>query len=87
MSGTEPRLEPLRPDQLDDAQRRLYDAVLASPRGQGGARKMVLRADETDFGIPEAVTDAVKKYLFKPGTKNGVKIKTHATVTKRYSFR
>lgn len=47
----------------------------------------VLRADETGFGIPEAVTDAVKKYLFKPGTKDGVKIKTHATVTKRYSFR
>lgn len=47
----------------------------------------VLRADETGFGIPEAVTDAVKKYLFKPGTKDGVKIKTHATVTKRYAFR
>ena len=50
MSGAEPRLEPLRPDQLDQAQRRLYDAVLASPRGQGGARKMVLRADETLTG-------------------------------------
>ncbi len=47
----------------------------------------VLRADETDFGIPEAVTKAVKKYIFKPGTKNGVKIKTYATVTKRYTFR
>ncbi|MEN8164767.1 MAG: TonB family protein, partial [Acidobacteriota bacterium] len=47
----------------------------------------VLRADETGFGIPEAVTDAVKKYVFKPGTKDGVKIKTHATVTKRYAFR
>lgn len=47
----------------------------------------VLRADETQFGIPEAVTDAVKKYLFKAGTKDGVKIKTHATVTKRYAFR
>jgi len=47
----------------------------------------VLRADESGFGIPEAVTDAVKKYIFKPGTKDGVKIKTYATVTKRYAFR
>ncbi len=47
----------------------------------------VLRADEDGFGIPEAVTDAIKKYYFKPGTKDGVKIKTYATVTKRYAFR
>jgi TonB family protein len=47
----------------------------------------VLRADESGFGIPEAVTDAVKKYIFKPGTKDGIKIKTYATVTKRYAFR
>ncbi|MCD4750086.1 MAG: TonB family protein [Thermoanaerobaculales bacterium] len=47
----------------------------------------ILRADETGFGIPEAVMDSVRGYLFKPGTKNGVKIKTHATVTKRYVFR
>ena len=47
----------------------------------------VLRADEDGFGIPEAVTDAIKKYIFKPGTKDGVKVKTHATVTKRYAFR
>jgi nitroreductase/alkylhydroperoxidase family enzyme len=39
------RLAPLRPDQLDAAQRRLYDAVLASPRGQGGARRFVQRED------------------------------------------
>ena len=39
------RLTPLRPDQLDAAARRLYDAVLESPRGQGGARRMILRDD------------------------------------------
>jgi nitroreductase/alkylhydroperoxidase family enzyme len=50
MSAAEPRLVPLRPDQLDAAQRRLYDAVLASPRGQGGARRMVLRDDGTLTG-------------------------------------
>lgn len=50
MSGAEPRLAPLPPDGLDDAQRRLYDAVLASPRGQGGARRMVLRDDGTLTG-------------------------------------
>jgi nitroreductase/alkylhydroperoxidase family enzyme len=50
MSAMEPRLAPLRPDQLDAAQRRLYDAVLSSPRGQGGARRMILRDDETLTG-------------------------------------
>lgn len=47
----------------------------------------VLRADESQFGIPEAVVESVEKYLFKPGIKNGVKVKTHATVTQRYVFR
>ena len=45
MSAMEPRLVPLRPEQLDEAQRRLYDAVLASPRGQGGARRLIQRED------------------------------------------
>lgn len=45
MSGAEAPLVPLRPDQLDTEQRRLYDAVLASPRAQGGARRFVQRED------------------------------------------
>lgn len=45
MSAAQPRLVPLRPEQLDPTQRRLYDAVLASPRGQGGARRLVQRDD------------------------------------------
>jgi nitroreductase/alkylhydroperoxidase family enzyme len=46
MSGAKKsRLVPLRPEQLDPAQRRLYDAVLASPRGQGGARRLIQRED------------------------------------------
>ena len=45
MSATPPRLVPLRPDQLDGAQRRLYDGVLASPRGQCGARRLIQRDD------------------------------------------
>ncbi len=45
MSAVKPRLVPLRPEQLDEAQRRLYDAVLASPRGQGGARRLIQRED------------------------------------------
>ncbi len=32
------------------------------------------------YGIDEACIEAVKKYRFKPGTKNGVRVKTHATV-------
>jgi nitroreductase/alkylhydroperoxidase family enzyme len=50
MSAAQPRLAPLPPDQLDASQRRLYDAVLASPRGQGGARRLILRDDETLTG-------------------------------------
>ncbi len=50
MSTAEPRLVPLRPEQLDAAQRRLYDAVLASPRGQGRARRLILRDDGTLTG-------------------------------------
>lgn len=43
MSG--PRLVPLRPESLDADQRSLYDAILASPRGQGAMRRMILRDD------------------------------------------
>jgi nitroreductase/alkylhydroperoxidase family enzyme len=50
VSADGPRLIPLAPDQLDAAQRRLYDAVLASPRGQGRARQLVLREDGTLSG-------------------------------------
>jgi len=46
----------------------------------------VLRADHDGFGIPAAATDAVRKYLFEPGTKDGVKVKTYATVTIPYRF-
>lgn len=70
------------------ARRRGMVIVQATVDASGHVESVkVLRADETGFGIPEAVVDAVKKYLFKPGTKDGVKIRTHATVTKRYAFR
>jgi len=45
-----PRLDPLRPASLDADQRRLYDAVLDSPRGQGPTRRFILRDDETLTG-------------------------------------
>ncbi len=47
----------------------------------------VLRADEDGFDIPESVIEAVKLYRFKPASKNGVKVKSYATVTKRFNFR
>jgi hypothetical protein len=50
MSAESVRLEPLLPDLLDDEQRRLYNAVLESPRGQGGARRLILREDGTLTG-------------------------------------
>ena len=46
----------------------------------------VLRADHGGFGIPQAVMDAVMKYRFKPGTKNGVPVKTHYSIVARYDF-
>ena len=46
----------------------------------------VLRADHEGFGIPQAVMDAVMKYRFKPGSKNGVSVKTHFSVVARYDF-
>ena len=47
---------------------------------------IVLRADDEKFGISQAVMGAVMQYRFKPGTKNGVPVKTHTTVTKAYRF-
>ncbi len=76
------------PNSAKRARRRGVVIVQATVDASGRVEAVkVLRADETGFGIPEAVTDAVKKYVFKPGTKDGVKIKTYATVTKRYAFR
>ncbi len=49
MSKT-PRLAPMTPDRLDDEQRLLYHAVLASPRGQGPTRRFILRDDGTLTG-------------------------------------
>jgi len=46
----------------------------------------VLRADHGGFGIPQSASSAVQKYLFKPATKNGVKVKSYATVTIPYRF-
>ncbi len=46
----------------------------------------VLRADHEGFGIPQAVMDAVMKYRFKPGVKDGVPIKTHFSIVARYDF-
>lgn len=69
MSAAGPRLIPLRPDQLDADQRRLYDAVLASPRGRGAARRMVLRDDGTLAGPFDAWlrTPAVGEHLERVG--------------------
>jgi TonB family protein len=46
----------------------------------------VLRCDHEGYGISQAAVAAALKYRFRPGEKNGVKIKTYATVTKRYNF-
>jgi TonB family protein len=46
----------------------------------------MLRADHEGFGIPQAVEEAVTKYRFKPGTKDGVRIKTYLSIVARYDF-
>ena len=46
----------------------------------------VLRADHEGFGIPQAVMDAVMKYRFKPGRKDGVLINTYFSIVARYDF-
>jgi TonB family protein len=46
----------------------------------------ILRADDGDFGIPEAALAAAKNYRFKPGIKDGVRIRTYATITEPYRF-
>ncbi len=44
----------------------------------------VVETDEEGYGIPESVMDAVSQYRFKPGMKDGVKIKTYVRI--RYLF-
>jgi hypothetical protein len=46
----------------------------------------IMRADNIGFGIPQAVKDAVRKYRFRPGIKDGVKIKTYYSIVARYDF-
>jgi len=64
-----PRLEPLKPDALDTDQRKLYDAVLDSPRGQGPTRRIILRDDETLTGPFDAFlrTPALGLHLERVG--------------------
>ncbi len=62
--------------------------VSARVNAQGRVESVkVLRADDKGFGIPRSAMDAVRGYLFKPATKNGVKVATDATVAVPYSFR
>ncbi len=53
----------------------------------GGVDEVVLmRADHTGWGIPEAAVEAASGYRYKPATKDGVAISTHAFITWRYDF-
>jgi TonB family protein len=47
---------------------------------------VILRADHTGWGIPESAVEAASGYRYKPGTKDGVAIATHAFITWRYDF-
>ena len=61
--------------------------VQLTVNASGGVDEVeMLRADHTGWGIPEAAVEAASGYRYKPGTKNGVAITTHAFVTWRYDF-
>lgn len=66
---SEPRLVPLRPESLDDEQKTLYDAILASPRGQGALRRMIVREDGSLSGPFDAFlrTPDVGRHLERVG--------------------
>jgi len=59
--------------------------LTVDPRG-GVDEVVVLRADHTGWGIPEVAIEAASGYRYKPGTKDGVAISTHAFITWRYDF-
>ena len=63
------RLEPRKPEGLDTDARALYDAVLASPRGQGPFRPFILREDGTLTGPFDAWlrTPALGTHLERAG--------------------
>jgi len=46
----------------------------------------ILRTDNDGFGIPQAASEAVRGYIYKPGSKDGVRVKTTITVTIPYAF-
>jgi len=59
----------------------------ATVNGSGQVQDLrLLRADHDGFGIPQAVMEAVRGYVFKPATKDGVRVTSTATVTVRYAF-
>ncbi len=62
--------------------------VLQLMVGPSGAvdEVVILRADHTGWGIPESAVEAASGYRYKPGTKDGVAIATHAFITWRYDF-
>lgn len=74
-----PRLEPLLPEELDDDQRGLYHAVLASPRGQGPTRRMVQRDDGSLTGPFDAMLRSPE--LGRHLERAGMAFRTHTALS------
>jgi TonB family protein len=69
------------------SRRRGVVIVQATVNAQGRVDEVkVLRADETGFGIADSALAAAKQYVFKPAIRDGVKVKTFATITIPYNF-
>jgi len=76
------------PRQAVRSSRRGMTIVRALVNADGAVEEVeVLRADHDGFGIPQAVMASVREYRFRPAEKDGVRVKTWATVTVRYWFR
>ena len=73
------RLELLKPEALDPQQRKLYDAVLESPRAQGPMGKLLVRNDGTLVGPFDAwMRSPVLGALFE---RAGMALRTDTTVS------
>ncbi len=82
------RMEPVVwPPQALHSHRRGVIIMSATVNAHGVVTKVkILRADDKILGIPQAAMAAAKKYIFKPATKDGIKVTTTATVTIPYAF-
>jgi len=61
--------------------------IRATVNASGRVEKAeILRCNPEGFGVPEAALKAAQACVYKPARKNGVKVKTYATITYRFDL-